>query len=194
MQHIDITATYLITKEGDVSVSAEVDTTSVIVPLPRIGVQLFVNKDLELLRYFGKGPHENYPDRKASAVTSVFELPCHKMYVPYVVPSENGNRCDTRWLKMLSSHVVDPASALSGFRRMIVTSPSHFNFSVQQFTTEDLGRATHTNELAPRPFWVLNLDSELMGVGGDDSWTACVHEEVMLQPARRYLQFVFRVA
>ena len=63
-----------------------------------------------------------------------------------------------------------------------------FNFSVQEFSTETLARTTHSAELeatrstkAPTGVW-LNVDPYLMGVGGDDSWTACVHDSFTLQP------------
>jgi hypothetical protein len=63
-----------------------------------------------------------------------------------------------------------------------------FNFSVQEFSTESLARVTHSAELeaassakAPSGIW-LNVDPYLMGIGGDDSWTACVHDSFTLQP------------
>ena len=59
-----------------------------------------------------------------------------------------------------------------------------FNFSASRFTTEDLALSTHSTELElfPRPFVCLNIDPYLMGIGGDDGWTASVHEEYLLNP------------
>lgn len=58
------------------------------------------------------------------------------------------------------------------------------NFSAMPFTTDDLNSAMHSTELEafPRPFTSVNVDPFLMGVGGDDSWSACVHEEFLLLP------------
>jgi beta-galactosidase len=66
-----------------------------------------------------------------------------------------------------------------------------FNFSVQPFTTEDLNQAKNQAILNhfPRPFYTLNLDPYLMGVGGDDTWTAVVHEEYLLHPNVYNFQF-----
>ncbi len=72
-----------------------------------------------------------------------------------------------------------------------VVSEKAFNFSAQHFTTEDLQVATHNSELEyfPRPFISLNLDGYLMGVGGDDSWSSCVHEEHLLPPDVYHFDF-----
>ena len=53
---------------------------------------------------------------------------------------------------------------------------------MRRYTTEDLQLAQHPHELTPRPFVALNVDAALMGVGGDDSWTACVHDEYLIAP------------
>lgn len=145
------------------------------------------------------------------------------MYVPYIVPSENGNRTDVNFLQfdgnkssgavtgrsesLMKSSDADkdcvgvlgddegsspsspslPQSAF-GHALRICSSIGSFNFSVQPFTTEDLSIATHSTELEafPRNFYSLNLDAHLMGLGGDDSWTACVHDEYVLPSDQQY--------
>lgn len=73
------------------------------------------------------------------------------------------------------------------------TSSNPFNFSAQSYTTEDLSLATHSTDLEyhPRPFTSLNIDPFIMGIGGDDSWTACVHEEYLLPPEEYSYGFTF---
>ena len=63
-----------------------------------------------------------------------------------------------------------------------ISAPRPFDFSAHRYTTEDLNAAQHPHELTPRPFIAVNLDAALMGVGGDDSWTACVHDEFLITP------------
>jgi hypothetical protein len=65
-----------------------------------------------------------------------------------------------------------------------IASSRPFNFSAQPFTTEDLHFATHNTDLEyfPRSFNCLNLDAYIMGLGGDDSWSASVHEDYLIQP------------
>ena len=68
-----------------------------------------------------------------------------------------------------------------------------FHFGIQEYTTEDLSIAEHSTDLEslPRPFLSLNLDPHLMGVGGDDSWTASVHDEHTLHPDSYSFEFSF---
>lgn len=75
-----------------------------------------------------------------------------------------------------------------------ISSQSKFNFSILEYLTEDLEQATHSAQLEskPRSFLSLNLDPFLMGVGGDDSWTACVHEEFLLRPKIYEAEFSFQ--
>lgn len=92
----------------------------------------------------------------------------------------------------IASHITEQEAAPSPCLR--VTSSRPFNFSAQRFTTEDLHDSTHSSALEyfPRPFISLNLDPFLMGVGGDDSWTACVHEEYLLPPAEYEFDLNFK--
>lgn len=68
--------------------------------LPRIGVALAVDKGLTDVAFYGRGPHENYPDRKAGATLREHAVALADMHTPYVVPGENGGRCDVRWLRV----------------------------------------------------------------------------------------------
>lgn len=122
-------------------------------------------------------------------------MACHRapaaaLYVPYTVPGENGSRTDVSWLQVSGggSGGGDGEAASRPLPTLRVDSPALLNFSLQPYTTEDLAIATHHSELEahPRDFFCLNLDAFLMGVGGDDSWTACVHEQHMLPPERPY--------
>jgi len=74
-----------------------------------------------------------------------------------------------------------------------ITSSRKFNFSAQPYTTEDLANAKHTTQLehCPRPFTSMNLDPFIQGVGGDDSWTACVHEDYTLPATEAPYEFDF---
>lgn len=78
-------------------------------------------------------------------------------------------------------------------RHVRISSTSPFSFSLQPHTTEDLATITHSTSLShsQRPFLCLNLDPFLMGLGGDDSWTACVHEQYTLPPDKYDFSFVF---
>lgn len=182
-------------------VRASVDTSALTAPLPRLGLQLNLPRTFASATWQGAGPHECYPDRKESAIMACHRAPAPALYVPYTVPGENGSRTDVSWLQVGGGGVEGEggsgggeATAGKALPSLRVDSPGTFNFSLQPYTTEDLAIATHHSELEahPRGFLCLNLDAFLMGVGGDDSWTACVHEQHMLPPERLYeFEFVF---
>jgi hypothetical protein len=188
---VHFTAAYTLVSAEALTMRVTVDTAAVPIPLPRLGLQLNLPRALDTLRWWGAGPHECYPDRRSSAVNALHtaDLSSQTLHVPYVRPGENGSRTDTKWVQFTDQ---SPAAAPHdpvvehGLR---ISCNRRFNFSAQLHTTEDLARAKHTTDLAayPRSFLAVNIDPYLMGVGGDDSWSACVHPEYEL---RRHLSAV----
>jgi len=122
--------------------------------LPRVGCTWMVAPGFERLRYYGRGPWENYADRKASARLGIFESSVAAEYVPYVMPQEHGHHCDTRWIELRS-----PRDSI------LVEAGAPFGFNVSHFTAEDLFRARHTVDLSPRREVFLTIDATHRGVG-----------------------------
>ncbi len=123
--------------------------------LPRIGVCLHLRPGFETLRWFGRGPWENYPDRKASAWVALHESTVSAQYVPYVMPQEHGQKTDVRWLELSDGR---------GLRLRVEGDPL-LQFSASHFTADDLYAATHTTDLVPRAETILNLDAAHRGLG-----------------------------
>jgi beta-galactosidase len=178
--------------------------------LPRIGVHMELANDLNLLQYYGKGPHECYSDRKESAVEGIHQMDIDKCHVQYVVPSENGGRCDVQWLS-LSSNTVDhrrvrilytqlddeeaPAEQpLTGFfihdggcvgdgsKRPAGGKGAQIN--VSRFSVNELAAANHDDELVRSldgNVVHLHVDSAHMGVGGDTGWTPETHHQYRIK-------------
>jgi len=123
--------------------------------LPRLGLRLTLAGRLDRVMWYGHGPHENYPDRKAGAAVGLYEAAVDDMAVPYVRPQETGNREDVRWL------------ALTGDRGagLLVVPDKPLSASVLPFTAADLDRADHLNELTPRRDIQLCLDARVLGLG-----------------------------
>lgn len=180
-------ATYTLTAAGCLHMSVAVDASTVPTPLPRVGLQLNFPLSLSQLRWRGCGPHENYPDRRASAVHAVHsaDLRCDTLHVPYVRPGENGSRSDVDWLQLATAATSietvpdgEQQEQKQPLRALRIQADRPFHFSAQRHTTEDLTLSTHINDLTahPRGFLAVNLDPHLMGVGGDDSWSSCVHD------------------
>lgn len=132
--------------------------------IPRFGITLPLSKDFENLVWFGRGPHENYCDRKSSAFVGLYNSSVTDQYVPYISPQENGYKTDTRWLLLQDGNQ-------SG---ILAKGEDLLSFSALHFSTEDLTRSKrdgyHTIDLVQRPEIYLCIDKAQMGVGGDDSW------------------------
>ena len=142
------------TDDGRALVKINVEVAPELPPLPRVGSSVRLSGTAKNLSWFGRGPHENYPDRVASADVGYWRAPLSAMHTPYIFPTENGLRCD--------AHLLD-------LERIEVSG--RFHFSVSEYGQEQLMSATHEHQLSAEGGLYLYLDGFHMGVGGDDSWT-----------------------
>ena len=125
--------------------------------LPRLGMQLAIPRTLANVAWYGRGPHENYWDRKTSAPLGRYATTVTDWVTPYVRPQENGNRCDVRWLELTNEH---------GRGLRITALPDQpLSVSAWPYTQADLAVAAHDFELATRDLITVNLDHRQMGVG-----------------------------
>jgi hypothetical protein len=114
--------------------------------------------EVDSVRWYGKGPHENHIDRNHGAFTAVHQLPLAELPHRYVRPQENGNRTEVRWVEAIGRHTVLRAEDLTG---------EHLGFTAWPWTQEALDAAEHDHELLAGPEVTLNLDRRQRGVGGD---------------------------
>ena len=150
----------------DLQVSFEPFSES-ITPLPRLGFAAGLAGDLRFVSWYGRGPHETHWDRKTGAKLGRYQLMIDELHHPYVFPQLNGNRTDVRWVQLTDS-------ANRGIRFVADTV---LQFIAHDYTDEDIEAAQHDHELVRRDFIELQLDHQQMGIGGDNSWGAEVHEE-----------------
>lgn len=125
--------------------------------LPRIGVTLALPPGFEQVSWFGRGPWENYSDRKVSANVGLYQSTVNDLYVPYVMPQEHGNHTDVRWVELRATGKAKPGIRFVGEPLL--------NFSASHLTADDLYRAKHTIDLVPRPETILNIDLAQRGLG-----------------------------
>ncbi len=136
--------------------------------LPRIGTMFELDTQYSNIQYYGRGPHENYSDRKASAFVGLYETDVDGMYVPYVRPSENGYRTDVRYVDFYNNKG-------QGIR---FSAAKLIGFGAEYYSTDDydaskkdhVNRNLHPNELKKRDRIFVNIDYAQRGVGGTDSW------------------------
>ena len=134
--------------------------------VPRIGFQTVFAGSYQTIRWFGKGPHENYWDRQDAAWLGIHELPVAEFATFYVRPQENANRCGIRWM--------DFKRADGGGVR-VTADGQPLMASAWPYTQSDLAAAKHAAELPRRDLLTINIDHLQMGVGGDNSWGLPVH-------------------
>jgi beta-galactosidase len=125
--------------------------------LPRVGVRLDLVAGYENLAYFGRGPVENYADRKTGSLVARYETTVSAEYVDYVMPQEHGHHTDVRWLELSSSKKKSPA--------LRITAAPLFEFNATHHAAEDLYAAKHTTDLAPRAETIVYLDAAHRGLG-----------------------------
>ena len=140
--------------------------------MPRIGLELELPqlKDDSKVTWQGLGPFENYPDRLAAARYARHSSTLAALHTPYIFPTDNGLRCGTHRLNIGNIQVA-----------------GDFQFSVSQYSQQQLTETKHTNELNAEQKIYVRIDHQHMGVGGDDSWSPSVHKEFQLaDKAYRY--------
>lgn len=153
---IPYTVIYTICPAGYVDVDARF-TAGADFNLRRLGLQLFLDPAFEQVLWYGRGPMENYQDRKDCAFLGIYENTVTGMAEHYVRAQTMGERSDTRWLTFCAEDG----------RRVTFTADGTFDFSAQHFTDEDLYRVKYGHDLdkVRRAEVVLNLDCRMAGVG-----------------------------
>ncbi len=136
--------------------------------VPRVGTEWVLPEGLRSVEWFGDGPHECYPDRRAAAVVARHRSTVEEMYEDYVVPQEHGHRTGVRWLALT------PGGRRSGTGLLVVADPAigdgTFGMAVRRHSDADLWASTHTDELVRRsagraPSTFLYLDAAQRGLG-----------------------------
>lgn len=146
---------FTVCENGWLLVENHIECDAKLPELARIGIRLELAKDLTQSAWYGRGPVESYPDRKAGAWIGRFECTVRAALFPYIVPQESGYREDLRWMA-----VTDSTGA-----GLLVSAPTPFSGSVLPFSSWQLLEAAHPHEL-PKPHAThLNIDQRMRGLG-----------------------------
>lgn len=171
--------TYRILNDGDVDVSYQLNFADMDLPeIPRVGMYTSVNQKLEKATYFGRGPHENYVDRKRSASVGVYQRDASDFYEAYISPQENGNREDVRWLNILTQDEVG----------LSIKGKPTFSFTLNSYSSEELTQSHHGSmhdyDLPSSDKIWLYIDLCQRGLGSIDSWGSLPLEQYRLSSRR----------
>lgn len=155
--------TYSIDGTGRLKINAHYSPYKTDIPLmPKFGFRAQLSPSYDTFAWYGRGPHENYPDRKSGYMIGRYKLPIDSIMVDYAKPQDNANRCDVRSLSITGKDI--PLIKIQGI--------DLFNFRAWTYLEEDLEKADYPFQLPDRDYINLNIDSEIHGVGGNDGWGA----------------------
>jgi len=206
---IHVSAKYSVAADGSLTTSWSIDACDAMpapIPwgfksLPRVGVHLAATAappsatSRPAVEFYGRGPHEAYPDRKDGALLGRHSFASvEELHVPYMYPGESGGRADVRWLA-IGSEASPSSSAASPSSLAISTLASPLQVNVSRYPLAAFAAASHDHEVksfVPADSNVVHfhLDGAFMGVGGDDSWSPSVWEEFACHPAKFEFSFV----
>lgn len=122
---------------------------------PRLGISLVLAPRYDRLTWFGRGPHESYPDRKESAAVGLYTQSVREQPYPYVMPQESGNKTDVRWASLTDADG----------RGLRVQGSKPLNVSALHHSAADLTAAQHPHELPHREEVFFNVDYTQNGLG-----------------------------
>ena len=162
------TVKYTVTPDGNIEVNINYGGVGGLSEIPLYSMDFKLKKDLCNFEYYGYGPEENYIDRNNGARLGIFENTTKDNLSKYLIPQECGNRTEVRWLKIRGENG-------EGIKFTYVDNP--FEISALPYSSYELENAMHIYELPPINYSWIRIIAKQMGVGGDDSWGALVHEE-----------------
>ncbi|MEN6363408.1 MAG: glycoside hydrolase family 2 TIM barrel-domain containing protein [Bacteroidales bacterium] len=148
---------YSVSADGLIVVKMDLDADKSMSDLIRYGMTMGISKDLTNTTYYGRGPWENYNDRRRSAQIGEYSLKTDSVFYHYIYPQETGNRTDTRWLKLYSDNEKN---------KLIVKGSPVFAFSVWPYSAKNIEEAKHPYNLVPQGFYTLNIDLTQTAIGG----------------------------
>ncbi|MEH7306785.1 glycoside hydrolase family 2 TIM barrel-domain containing protein [Neobacillus drentensis] len=172
---------YTVLPDGSVRVKSVYHGAENLPQLPIFAVSFKVPADYDQLEWYAMGPEENYSDRAMGARLGIFKNQVSDNVSGYVMPQESGNRTGVRRVSVTNKQG-------QGIKISTVAEPLECNFS--PYTAFELENAQHHFELPNVHYTVVTVAGKQIGVGGDDSWGAPVHEEHLIH-ANQDMEFEF---
>ena len=146
---------WTVRNNGVIYFDSDISSNDSTLILPRLGFVMEVPQTLGEVSYYGRGPEENYNDRKTGQFVGRYDTTVKKMMTPYTRPQSNGNREEVRW-----------AALTDGEKGLTVVAPELMSFSVSPYTEMELFLADHPFRLPDSKRNVVHLDLGVTGLGG----------------------------
>ena len=182
-----LTITYTIAPDGTMGVEQTMDATEgeKVSDMFRFGMLMQLPFQMDNSTFYGRGPIENYIDRKGSQNVGIYTQTAEEQFFPYIRPQETGTKSDIRWWQQTDK-------AGKGFR---ITSGNLFSASALHYSIDDLDdgeekEQRHSYEVPQSKYTELCIDKEQFGVGGENSWGAWPLPQHRLGYADKTFSFV----
>ncbi len=157
--------------------------------LPRFGMRFRMPESTDSLTYYGRGPWENYSDRKSAAFIELYnDNTKNQFYHGYIRPQESGYKTDVRWLQLLDHS--GNGIMIEGMQPVCFSATNH---SVESLDPGNTKKQQHPTDLPPDDQVHLHIDLAQRGVGGDNSWGALPHDEFRLLAKKYHFGYVIRL-
>ncbi|GAF05018.1 glycoside hydrolase family 2 TIM barrel-domain containing protein [Saccharicrinis fermentans] len=180
---------YLINNDGELMVKQQLlaDDNASVSDMFRFGMKLEMPGSYDFISYYGRGPGENYVDRKDSEFVGLYQQQVHEQAYSYIRPQETGTKSDIRWWKQVD---------VSGFG-ICVNSNSTFSMSALNYTIDDLDDGKekdqrHMPQVVKSDFVTICIDQKQMGLGCITSWGALPRPEYRIPYQDYEFEFVIK--
>lgn len=172
----NVKMTYTVYPDGKIDVTHE--GVPVLTDMVRFGCVLTMAREFDKVKWYGKGPHENYIDRQVGARVALHEMSVTDMEHHYMRPQENGHRLDVRMMEIKN----DSGEGL----RFTANGDKNFAINCHHYTINELDDATHIHSLKHKDFTTVCIDLMQRGIGGDTPGNSCLREPNIMHRGTEY--------
>jgi beta-galactosidase len=162
-----IIVSYTINALGEITVHNLLENIKSNLPhLPRFGNNLILKDEYQTVNWFGRGPQENYQDRKTAALVGEYKASVSDLYFSYIRPQENGYKTDVRWVTFTNNN----GKGVRIERPELLSFSAHHQYN-DDFDDGEKKMQRHSTDIKKRELVNINIDYGQTGVGGDNSWS-----------------------
>lgn len=182
---VKVSVAYTVLHDGSITVKSRYEGTAGLPDLPIFALTFKIPAEYKQLDWLALGPEENYSDRNEGARLGRFSNVAADSLAGYVVPQESGNRTGVRKVTVTDADGTG----------ITISAPAAkpVECRISPYTAFELENAYHQYELPPVHYTVVTVAGKQMGVGGDDSWGAPVHEEYRI-PSDGIIEYEFVIS
>jgi beta-galactosidase len=185
--HARLTLSYEIHSGGVMCITQGIafdDSYTELPELLRFGMVMELPYEIEHSEFYGRGPVENYADRRYSQRLGIYRQTADEQFYPYIRPQETGTKGDIRWWEQTDGQGIGIKVTAD---KPFYASALHYDIPLLDEGNEKHQR--HPSQLTKSPFTVLTLDGDHCGVGGIDSWGARPLEQYRIPAIDRTCSF-----